>query len=177
MRTDINLPAYFDRIGYTGPCEPTLAVLTDLHGKHPEQIPFEGLDPFLGRPMPIDTQSIQSKLVQQRRGGYCFEHNGLFFSVLETIGFRAIPLAARVIWMSPGRSAPATHRLTLVHLPEGDYLADVGFGDKLTPRRSSSAWTIPRPHRMACIGSLTTAAHSKSRCGSRTGGMGCTGLL
>ena len=128
MATDIDLPAYFDRIGYAGPCEPTLAVLTDLHGKHPAHIPFEGLDPFLGRPVPIDNQSIQSKLVQQRRGGYCFEQNALFFGVLETIGFRAVPLAARVIWMSPGRSAPPTHRLTLVHLPEGDYLADVGFG-------------------------------------------------
>ena len=128
MQNDINLAAYFDRIGYAGPCEPTLPVLTDLHARHPAQIPFEGLDPFLGRPVPIDTQSIQSKLVQQRRGGYCFEQNGLFFGVLETIGFRAIPLAARVIWMSPGRSAPPTHRLTLVHLPEGDYLADVGFG-------------------------------------------------
>jgi N-hydroxyarylamine O-acetyltransferase len=66
--------------------------------------------------------------VQQRRGGYCHEQNALFLGVLETIGFRAEPLAARVVWMSPGRSAPSTHRLTLVHLPEGDYLADVGFG-------------------------------------------------
>jgi N-hydroxyarylamine O-acetyltransferase len=128
MATDIDLPAYFNRIGYPGPCEPTLPVLTDLHGRHPAQIPFEALDPFLGRPVPIDNQSIQSKLVQQRRGGYCFEQNGLFFGVLETIGFRAVPLAARVIWMSGGRSAPPTHRLTLVHLPEGDYVADVGFG-------------------------------------------------
>jgi N-hydroxyarylamine O-acetyltransferase len=128
MPTEINLPAYFDRIGYAGPCEPTLAVLTDLHAKHPAQIPFEGLDPFLGRPVSIDNRSIQSKLVQQRRGGYCHEQNALFLGVLETIGFRAEPLAARVVWMSPGRSAPSTHRLTLVHLPEGDYLADVGFG-------------------------------------------------
>nr|WP_294563498.1 arylamine N-acetyltransferase [uncultured Rhodopila sp.] len=103
-------------------------MLTDLHAKHPAKIPFEGLDPFLGRPVPIGYQSIQSKLVHQRRGGYCFEQNALFFGVLETIGFCTVPLAARVIWMSPGRSAPPAHRLTLVHLPEGDYLADVGFG-------------------------------------------------
>jgi N-hydroxyarylamine O-acetyltransferase len=128
MGTGIDLAAYFGRIGYAGPCEPTLAVLTELHASHPQQIPFEGLDPFLGRPVPIDNESIQLKLVQQRRGGYCFEQNGLFFGVLETIGFRAIPLSARVIWMSPGRSAPPTHRLTLIRLSEGDYLADVGFG-------------------------------------------------
>jgi N-hydroxyarylamine O-acetyltransferase len=128
MEAYIDLAAYFERIGYQGPSEPTLAVLTDLHGKHPSKIPFEGLDPFLGRPASIDYQSIQSKLIRDRRGGYCQEQNALFFGVLEAIGFRVTPLAARVVWMSPGRSAPLTHRLTLVHLPEGDYLADVGFG-------------------------------------------------
>nr|WP_294506393.1 arylamine N-acetyltransferase [uncultured Rhodopila sp.] len=128
MVTGIDLQSYFERIGYTGPSQPTLAVLTALHAKHPAQIPFEGLDPFLGRPVSIDIQSIQSKLVQQRRGGYCHEQNALFLNVLQAIGFHAEPLAARVVWMSPGRSAPPTHRLTLVHLPQGDYLADVGFG-------------------------------------------------
>ncbi len=148
MAADIDLPAYFERIGYAGPCEPTLVVLTDLHGKHPSRIAFEGLDPFLGRAVPIDYQSVQSKLIRDGRGGYCQEQNALLFGALEAIGFRATPLAARVIWMSPGRSAPLTHRLTLVHLPEGDYLADVGFGGQsyTAPLRLDPGAVQTTPH-------------------------------
>jgi N-hydroxyarylamine O-acetyltransferase len=148
MGANIDLPAYFERIGYEGPREPTLAVLSDLHGRHPCRIPFEGLDPFLGRPVPIDYQSVQSKLIGDRRGGYCQEQNALFFGVLEALGFRVTPLAARVIWMSPGRPAPLTHRLTLVHLPDGDYLADVGFGGQTytTPLRLDPGAVQTTPH-------------------------------
>jgi N-hydroxyarylamine O-acetyltransferase len=128
MQTTINLPAYFGRIGYTGPCEPTLSVLIALHTSHTTQIPFEGLDPFLRRPVLIDERSIQSKMIDDLRGGYCHEQNALFFWVLRAIGFRVTPLGARVVWMSPGRSPPLTHRLTLVNTTEGDYFADVGFG-------------------------------------------------
>jgi N-hydroxyarylamine O-acetyltransferase len=148
METDINLPAYFKRIGYTGPSEPTLAVLTALHASHTAQIPFESLDPFLGRPVAIDQRSIQSKMIDSRRGGYCHEQNALFFGVLEAIGFRVIALGARVIWMSPERSPPLTHRLTLVHMPEGEYLADVGFGGQTytCPIRLDMGATQVTPH-------------------------------
>lgn len=128
MAPEIDLSAYFKRIGYTGPCEPTLGVLNELHARHPAQIAFEGLDPFLGRPVAIDYASVQAKLVNGQRGGYCHEQNALFFGVLAAIGYRVSPLGARVVWMAPGRSAPLTHRLTLVHLPQGEFLADVGFG-------------------------------------------------
>jgi N-hydroxyarylamine O-acetyltransferase len=128
MTTEIDLPAYFARIRYTGRGQPTLAVLRDLHARHPAEIAFEGLDPLLGRPVAIDYASVQTKLVNSQRGGYCHEHNALFFGVLQAIGYRVTPLGGRVLWMAPGRSAPLTHRLTLVHLPEGDFLADVGFG-------------------------------------------------
>lgn len=128
MPTGIDLTAYFARIGYSGPCEPTLAVLNELHARHPAQIPFEGLDPFLGRPVAIDDASVQAKLVNGQRGGYCHEHNALFFGVLAAIGYRVSPLGARVVWLTRGRPAPLTHRLTLVHLPQGEFLADVGFG-------------------------------------------------
>ena len=110
MGAGIGLHGYFERIGYGGPCQPTLAVLTELHARHPAEIPFEGLDPFLGRPVSIDIQSVQSKLVHHSRGGYCHEQNALFLAVLRAIGFHAEPLAARVVWMSPGRSAPPRRR-------------------------------------------------------------------
>lgn len=129
MVSTIDLAAYFARIGYSGLAEPTLAVLRDLHARHPAWIAFEALDPFLGRPVDIDPAAIQAKLVQGRRGGYCFEQNGLFHDVLAALGFSVSALGARVVWMTPGRQAPVTHRLTLVDLPgERRFLADVGFG-------------------------------------------------
>jgi N-hydroxyarylamine O-acetyltransferase len=114
MAQEIDVSAYFYRIGYQGPYEATLAVLTDLHRRHPAKIAFEGLDPFLGRPVAIDPLSIQAKLVLGQRGGHCHEQNALFFHVLSALGFNAVPLAARVVWMSPGRTPALTHRLTMV---------------------------------------------------------------
>jgi N-hydroxyarylamine O-acetyltransferase len=128
MDAAIDLDAYCARIGYDGPREPSLAVLRELNARHPAQIPFETLDPLLGRPVALDLASVQAKLVQGGRGGYCQEHNLLFHDVLAAMGFAVTPLGARVVWMTPGRDAPLTHRLTLVALDEGGFIADVGFG-------------------------------------------------
>ena len=124
----VDLSAYFARIGYAGPSEPTLAVLHELHARHPARIAFEGLDPFLGRPVEIDPEAIQAKLVHGRRGGYCHEHNALFHDVLMALGFSVDALGAWVVWMTPGRTTPKGHRLTLVDTIDGRFVADVGFG-------------------------------------------------
>ncbi|KXU87315.1 acetyltransferase [Caballeronia megalochromosomata] len=129
--TAIDLTAYFGRIGFSGPARPapTLDTLRALHLLHPQAIPFENLDVLIGRPVLLDLESIQRKLVANRRGGYCYEHNLLFRSVLQTLGFRVRSFAGRVLW---GREAPdmpaRTHMLLLVDLDEGTFLADVGFG-------------------------------------------------
>jgi N-hydroxyarylamine O-acetyltransferase len=128
MRTAGDLATYFARIGYAGPAEPTLAVLREIHARHPARIAVEGLDPFLGRPVEINPAAIEDKLLCRRRGGSCHEQNALFHDVLAGLGFRVTALGGRVVWMAPGRSAPLTHRLTLVELAEGRFLADVGFG-------------------------------------------------
>jgi N-hydroxyarylamine O-acetyltransferase len=130
MATDVDLAAYFIRVGYDGPRTASLQVLERLHRLHPEAIPFESLDPLLGRPVQIDPASIQSKLVGSARGGYCFEHNGLMLAVLRTMGFKVTPLAARVVWMEPEGvpGPPLTHMLLKVDLPDGPHLVDVGFG-------------------------------------------------
>lgn len=124
----LDLPAYFARIRYAGPSEPTLAVLRELSLRHLNAIPFESLDPFLGVPVDLDPATLQAKLVARRRGGYCHEHNAMFHDVLADLGFSVTPLAGRVIWNSNGEPAPLTHRLTLVTLSEGRFIADVGFG-------------------------------------------------
>lgn len=125
-----SLDAYMARIGYDGPRAPTLAVLTALHRLHPSSIAFENLDPFLARPVDISPAAVAAKLIDGRRGGYCFEQNSLFHDVLAGLGFSVSPRAGRVIWnAAPGAPRAAlTHRITKVSLAEGDFLADVGFG-------------------------------------------------
>lgn len=129
----IDLDAYFARIGYDGPRAPTLATLGGIHARHPAVIPFENLDPLLGRPVSLDLAAVQAKLVGQRRGGYCFEHNALFRAALDQLGFAVTPLIARVVWMSPPDRpmGPRSHMLLRVDLAEGPHIADVGFGGHL----------------------------------------------
>ena len=126
----IDLDAYFERIGYAGERAPTLRVLSALQLAHTSSIPFESLDPLLGRPVRLDPASLDAKLVRGGRGGYCFEQNGVFLRVLESLGFQVTPLSARVLWMAPEDAPPGplSHMLLRAHTPEGPFLADVGFG-------------------------------------------------
>lgn len=127
--TTIDLAAYFRRIGHEEPCPPSLDTLAALHLKHSLAIAFENLDPLLGRAVKLDLSSLKEKLVDSRRGGYCFEQNLLFMNVLRALGFRVSGLAARVLWNQPeGSITPRSHMLLRVELREGTYLADVGFG-------------------------------------------------
>jgi N-hydroxyarylamine O-acetyltransferase len=128
-----DLDAYLARIGYAGPKAPTLSTLQAIHALQPAAIPFESLDPFLRRPVRLDLASLQQKLVGQRRGGYCFELNGLFAGALRALGFSITPLSGRVRWMAPPDrpEGARTHTLTRVDLADGAWLADVGFGGHL----------------------------------------------
>jgi N-hydroxyarylamine O-acetyltransferase len=125
----IDLDAYLRRIGHDGPAAPTLGTLAGLQAAHVARIPFENIDPLLGRPVLLDAAALQDKLVRRRRGGYCFEQNSLFRLVLEGLGFAVTAYAARVVYRRPPEAIPPrTHMLLRVDLPEGPFLADVGFG-------------------------------------------------
>ena len=130
MSNEFRLSNYLTRIGVRGPIEPGLATLSAIHAAHVDAIPFEGFDPLLRRPVKLDLASVQEKLVDGRRGGYCFEQNVLFKAALEAIGFKVTGLGGRVRWMSPPDSplGPREHMMLKVDLPDGPYLADVGFG-------------------------------------------------
>ncbi len=129
----LDLTGYFERINYRGPAEPNLDVLQDLMTAHTRSIPFENLDPLLGVPVDdLSAEALTDKLIRRRRGGYCYEQNGLMGYVLAEIGFRVRRLAGRVVWMQPP-DAPAgaqTHTVLAVTFPgsAGSYLVDVGFG-------------------------------------------------
>jgi N-hydroxyarylamine O-acetyltransferase len=123
----MNSTAYLQRINWNGPAQPDLETLQNLHLQHATHIPFENLDIQLGNTISLDLESLERKMIQNKRGGYCFEQNTLFQSILMEIGFDVIACEARV---RMGRSivAPRTHMLLIVTLKEGKYLADVGFG-------------------------------------------------
>jgi N-hydroxyarylamine O-acetyltransferase len=127
--TPSDLDAYCARIGFAGPRAPTLETLAALHWLHPQAIPFENLDPLRGLPVELSEDALVEKLVRRGRGGYCFEQNGLLAAALRTLGFDVTTLAARVLHNRPP-TPPGTrsHELLRVRLPEGDFLADVGFG-------------------------------------------------
>lgn len=124
-----DIDAYFARIGWAGPVAADRATLNAIAAHHPAAIPFENLDPYLDRPVDLAPDALVAKLIHARRGGYCFEQNGLLRRVLETIGFAVTPLSGRVVWnMDPETITARTHMVLRVDLAEGPVLIDCGFG-------------------------------------------------
>ena len=127
--SELDLPAYFARVGYAGAREPTLAVLQALTAAHAHSIPFENLSVLLEQPVSLAPNAVFDKLVKQRRGGYCFEQNGLFLAVLAELGFRVTPISARVRLQRPRDfTPPRTHVFIRVELGGQSWLTDVGVG-------------------------------------------------
>lgn len=124
----LDLDAYFARINWSGSAAADLATLTALLGAHMRTIPFENFDALLGRRVRLDLDSLQTKLVRNRRGGYCFEQATLFAAVLKVLGFKVQNHLARVVLHEPKTSSSRTHMVNLVELPEGRFVTDPGFG-------------------------------------------------
>jgi N-hydroxyarylamine O-acetyltransferase len=123
------LDLYFERTGYRGPRTPGLEVLHALTAAHTQTVPFENLDILLGRGIDLGFDAVFDKLVRRRRGGYCFEQNSLFLNVLQTLGFDATPLSARVRLDRPRDFIPPrTHVFIRVMLDDTAWLTDVGVG-------------------------------------------------
>lgn len=124
-----HLDAYFARIHYPGPREPTLATLRSILFHHTTNIPFENLSILQARGVSIDPLDIHNKLVTQRRGGYCFEQNTLLLHVLTALGFAVEPLSARVRLQLPRDiTPPRTHLFNRVTIDGTPWLADAGVG-------------------------------------------------
>lgn len=126
----VDLPAYLRRVGWSGRLEPTPEVLSGLHRAHVAAIPFEGLDPYVGRRVSVAIADVQDKLVARRRGGYCYEHGTLFGAVLERLGFEVTRVLARVGDHGDGRR-PRTHLGLIVSAGGELHYADTGFGSGL----------------------------------------------
>ena len=127
--------AYLERIGYRGRTRLNLDVLRRLHRKHLLSIPFENLDIHLGRPIILSEKAFYDKIIKHHRGGFCYELNGLFATLLDELGFKVTMLSARVAQKGGGLSPNFDH-MTLLVQQEHRLLVDVGFGDSFTePKR------------------------------------------
>jgi N-hydroxyarylamine O-acetyltransferase len=125
----VDLNAYCKRIGFSGELAPTLPCLTALVFRHVCSIPFENVDVLVGRPINLDIDSLQRKLVLSKRGGYCYEQNGFFSEVLVAVGFDATVISARPrVIFARHETPPLTHASIRVTLDGVDWLVDVGIG-------------------------------------------------
>ena len=124
----IDIAAYCERIGVTGALPLKLATLRRLHHAHLLAVPFENLDIHLQRPIVLDEARLFEKIVTRRRGGFCYEQNGLFAAVLRELGFTVALLEARVGAKTWQAGLPWDH-LTLLVTLERRWLVDVGFGE------------------------------------------------
>jgi N-hydroxyarylamine O-acetyltransferase len=118
------------RIGYHGSLEPTLETLKGLVYAHSSAIAYESIDVLLDRPPKLDLRSLQDKMIAGGRGGYCFEQNMLFRGALRSLGYSVTSLQARVVrGLDIDAPRPMLHMVLRVDLPQGPFLADVGFGN------------------------------------------------
>ncbi|MFN8609538.1 MAG: arylamine N-acetyltransferase [Vulcanimicrobiota bacterium] len=113
---------YLERLGLT-----RVPDLPELMQAHLHNIPFENLSVLAGRPIPLDLESLERKLLLEKQGGYCFEHNTLFEHVLRQLGYQVTPLQARVR-RGVHEIRPHTHKLLRVVWKGQEHLVDVGFG-------------------------------------------------
>lgn len=123
------LDEYLDRIGHVGAVRPDLATLRALHRAHSIAIPYEDVDVQLGVRVGLEIDSIFDKLVTRRRGGWCYEMNGLLHWALVEIGFDAVRLVGGVPGENPvGDSHLGSHLVVVVALDGQNWLVDVGLG-------------------------------------------------
>ena len=123
----MDVAAYLQRMGYRGSLDPTLDTLKRLQLAHLSSVPFENLDIPLGQPIVLSLPLLYEKIVERRRGGFCYELNGLFAWMLGELGFNVAQLSARVF--NDGKPGPDFDHMLLRVDQEEPHIADVGFGD------------------------------------------------
>lgn len=124
----MNVKAYLDRINYQGSLAPTAETLRDLQVAHLLAVPFENLSIHANQPIVLEDDALFTKIVEGRRGGFCYEANGLFAALLRALGFEVAMLSAGVANQQEGFGPDFDHMTLMVTL-EQRWLVDVGFGD------------------------------------------------
>jgi N-hydroxyarylamine O-acetyltransferase len=124
----LNIKAYLDRINYHGPLAPDAGTLRELQVAHLLAVPFENLSIHAGQPIVLEDDVLFTKIVENRRGGFCYEANGLFASLLRALGFDVAMLSAEVA-NAEGEFGPNFDHMALMVSLDQRWLVDVGFGD------------------------------------------------
>lgn len=124
----MDVASYLRRINYGGPLDPSDETLRRLHVAHLLAVPFENLSIHRGERVVLDDDALFEKIVRRRRGGFCYELNGLFCALLRSLGFDVAMLSARVA-DAAGEFGPEFDHMALLVTHGERYLADVGFGD------------------------------------------------
>ncbi len=125
----MDISQYLQRIRYEGSLSPTLPTLRELHKSHLLTVPFENLDIHYRTPIKLEVPRVFEKVVANHRGGFCYELNGLFYELLQALGFEVRRIAAQVYDEKKGYGPPFDHLAILTTIDGVDYLTDVGFGD------------------------------------------------
>lgn len=128
----MDVGAYLARIGAQRPARPDAEGLAALHRAHLRAVPFENLDIARGVPISLRLPDIFDKIVRRRRGGYCYECNGLFAWLLRELGFPVTLLSARLVGADARPGADFEHLRLAVEASGRRWLADVGNGSGLT---------------------------------------------
>jgi N-hydroxyarylamine O-acetyltransferase len=128
LLSDDELDAYLRFLEVDGRPAPTVATLRLLHREQLRRVRFENSSVLRGEPIILDASALVDKIVRRHRGGFCYELNGAFAALLRSLGFRVDLLAARVYGEGGVLGPPFDHLCLRVTLPEGPFLADVGFG-------------------------------------------------
>lgn len=147
----MQLDSYFERIGFRGRARADIETLRELLRCHALSVAFENLDVQLGQRLTIAVEDAYSKIVEQQRGGWCYEQNGLFGWALGEIGFTVTRLAAAVMRHERGDISMANHLTLRINVPGSstDYLADVGFGGSmLAPIRLEQGTHRQKPFQL-----------------------------
>src|SRR5215813_1329532 len=124
----MNIEAYLKRINYDGPVAPTPETLRALQVAHLLTVPFENLSIHSGEPIVLNEDALFAKIVEKKRGGFCYECNGMFAGLLRTLGFEVAMLGAGVARREGGFGPNFDHMALTVTLAER-WLVDVGFGE------------------------------------------------
>lgn len=122
------LERYLERVGHDGPVSPDEATLQALHEAHLRTFPYENLDIQLGQPKVMAEARMAERMLDERRGGWCYEMNGVLSAALREIGFRVDRLGGAVARDVLGDDGIGNHMVLLVHL-DRPMVADVGVGD------------------------------------------------
>jgi N-hydroxyarylamine O-acetyltransferase len=125
----LDVKAYLERINYNGPLTVSVETLRRLQRQHLRAVPFENLSIHSQEPIVLSDEALFAKIVERRRGGFCYEANGLFAALLRALGFDVTMLSAEVAHPGGGFSQPFDHMTLMGHVDGIRWLVDVGFGD------------------------------------------------